>query len=524
MLALLLAVLAQDPQELVDRLRSDQVDVREAAEKALRGLGAKAVPALEKALKDPDPEVAGRAKSLLRTIGIAEQLSPALREAIPGLVDRLLLGDQPDWHAAYREALEELRRKGSTLQETDVRCLFLPAYRAATDYQARSVILNLTATWKIRSAAPDVTPLLKDPDDKIRRAAVEALSELKVEEAWRDIRPLLKDPSPIVRQTAAYAFAVIGPDDVLPDLRALLTDPAPQARMGAVQALGRRNDQASAGEILRLFEDADPTVRLAALTAIDTLVRKDMTADVVRRLKDPDENVRKLACSTLLRFGAKEAVKDLSPVLEDPESWVRVRAMEAIAGLEGKAARAVVRKRLADVDSDVQFEAFKILYAWDDRESVPQMLRLLKSKDEDDCRIVASQLCWWGVKDGVPVLLERGFPLSPLNGLRRPELAKRLTGQTIALPKPELRGDLLSRVARETGMALEWAEGLTGKEDDWGRQVRPSDERTETARDALQGAVWQTPYEFILEEKSIRIVTHEQAVAFWKGWWAAAKK
>lgn len=61
---ILLCLALQDPRELVDRLRSDDIEARDEAVHRLRDLGSAAVPALEAALRDPDLEVAFRARAL----------------------------------------------------------------------------------------------------------------------------------------------------------------------------------------------------------------------------------------------------------------------------------------------------------------------------------------------------------------------------------------------------------------------------------------------------------------------------
>ena len=59
---------AANPAALVKRLGADEFAAREAAAKALRALGAKAVPALAAAARDPNPEVARRAADVLGLI------------------------------------------------------------------------------------------------------------------------------------------------------------------------------------------------------------------------------------------------------------------------------------------------------------------------------------------------------------------------------------------------------------------------------------------------------------------------
>lgn len=64
MSAILLCLALQDARELVERLRSDDIETRDEAVHRLRELGSRALPALEAALRDPDLEVAFRARSL----------------------------------------------------------------------------------------------------------------------------------------------------------------------------------------------------------------------------------------------------------------------------------------------------------------------------------------------------------------------------------------------------------------------------------------------------------------------------
>ena len=71
MVSLILAVLLQatsQAEELVERLRSDSVEERTRAARALEALGAVALPALERAARDSDAEVAARARLILQSL------------------------------------------------------------------------------------------------------------------------------------------------------------------------------------------------------------------------------------------------------------------------------------------------------------------------------------------------------------------------------------------------------------------------------------------------------------------------
>lgn len=69
MLTLLLLVCQPTPTEaLLEQLRSDKPAVREEAARALRSKGEVVIPSLEQAAKDPDADLASRARELLKAI------------------------------------------------------------------------------------------------------------------------------------------------------------------------------------------------------------------------------------------------------------------------------------------------------------------------------------------------------------------------------------------------------------------------------------------------------------------------
>ena len=70
---------------IAEQLRSDRVEVREAAAQKLRKIGKPAVPELQKFAGDADKEVSARARLLLAQIGLAPLLSPDIRGAVPGI-------------------------------------------------------------------------------------------------------------------------------------------------------------------------------------------------------------------------------------------------------------------------------------------------------------------------------------------------------------------------------------------------------------------------------------------------------
>jgi hypothetical protein len=109
-------LLLQDPssqaRDLIETLRSGKIEEREEAGRKLKALDRGARPELEKALKDPDSEVAGRAKQLLYRLDLKETLPGRLRQAMPGVEDRLSEGVEAEWSRVFLEA-SELKRPDS---------------------------------------------------------------------------------------------------------------------------------------------------------------------------------------------------------------------------------------------------------------------------------------------------------------------------------------------------------------------------------------------------------------------------
>src|SRR6516162_6253624 len=98
-----LAPQGDDPAALIEKLRSEKAEDRGDAERRLKALGKSALATLETAAKDKDPEVAARAKHLLRVLPIGQQLGVGLTTAFPGIDDRLARGDDHTWTETFLE-------------------------------------------------------------------------------------------------------------------------------------------------------------------------------------------------------------------------------------------------------------------------------------------------------------------------------------------------------------------------------------------------------------------------------------
>ncbi len=93
----ILAWVQDDPASLIRRLGSERPEEREAATRGLVRLGKAARPAIEEATRDPDPEVAGRARDIL------DELDSRFESAVE-FFGRLCRSESASYHRLLRRA------------------------------------------------------------------------------------------------------------------------------------------------------------------------------------------------------------------------------------------------------------------------------------------------------------------------------------------------------------------------------------------------------------------------------------
>jgi HEAT repeat protein len=433
--ALLLVLPPQDEiRGLIEKLRSDSAPERGEAERRLRERGPAAIPELEKAAKDADAEVAGRAQRLLRLIPLAGIVTPRLRTAMPGVEERLASDDPHAWTEIFLAASQDPK-----LRRPDLEPLAGRAVRAASGPEETAAVLEIVAKRRLKAAAPDTAARLKDPDGRLRKEAIETLFELRAKEAIPDLAACLKDPNHGVREEALVAIWRLGRDDALPLLLPVFKDPSPDVKLRAMdwlseasgpgiveafqrllddkespgvvakaaEALGVRRVAGAIPRIRTLLDHPDGSVRSAAVKALGAqLDRKELVAmvrfvaddDVVMRraaidvlrarrcreaipelrklLAHGNGEVRRAAIVALRQLGAWEATGDLAALLRDPDPDVRDAVPQALAELRARVAVPALVDGLAD--PRLRLQAVKALGELGSAEAVPGLFRCLK--------------------------------------------------------------------------------------------------------------------------------------------------
>ncbi|CAE8635605.1 unnamed protein product [Polarella glacialis] len=194
--------------------------------------------------------------------------------------------------------------------------------------------------------AAEVAALLKDRDESVRLAAVEALAAFGPEAATpfaTDVAALLKDKDEIVRKAVLKALASLGPEaklSIATDVAAMLKDEDGHVRRTVVKALAALGPEAKlsiATDVVALLKDQDENIRLAAVEAFVSLgpeLVAPFAANVAALLKDEVWYLRQAAVEALAAFGPEAATPfatDVAALLKDEHVLVRKTAVEALA-------------------------------------------------------------------------------------------------------------------------------------------------------------------------------------------------
>jgi len=178
------------------------------------------------------------------------------------------------------------------------------------------------ALLQLQAGIPTLIHMLGDARWFVARNAAELLGEMQAREAEPQLTELLRHPDDRVRRAATGALMRLGTTRAMNAIQEALKDGAPAMRMQAAAALVSRKDVKTAATLVRaLDEEKDDEVQAAFLLALGKLA----TPDAVQRLLKAVEAERGLfkRKSTAFRVAAVQGLADA----RTPE------ALEALKGL-----------------------------------------------------------------------------------------------------------------------------------------------------------------------------------------------
>ena len=184
-----------------------------------------------------------------------------------------------------------------------------------------------------------------------------------------------------------------------------------------------------------------------------------------------------------------------------------------------------ILKLLQDMESPVRGSAARSLGRLGAKEAAPELPKLLK---EEGYRIrvsAAEALCRLESQEGVAVLLEEKRGLVYLNAVRAPAAWRLMEARTAIQGVDGSTRALVRLMAKEAGLSVEGPMGMDGTKEEWGQEDhRIWNWNGSMSRLEVLESTLSENYEVILEEDRIRILRREEALIFWKEWWAKERK
>jgi HEAT repeat protein len=373
---------------LIERLASEDVQERDDAANRLKSLGPAARPELEKAAGHPDPEVAARARLLLRRLDILTIIPRSLRDFMPGVEDRLMEGGFHEWTHLFLEISKPsgAHEGGDGLRKKALEEAAEPAFLGANGRKETLEVCTQALRWDLRPSSPGMVRaligLVRQEDGAIGPVALrileknpreaapalvrllppgpgrddlrQALERCYREEHSSEIIKLLKDPGGAVRANAAWCLAHFGAKGAVPSIRELLLDDEARVRAQGARALGSLGAKEEAARIAALLKDGDINVRGSAGWALGELGTREFTPEIRALLQDPDGALREIAAEALGKMGAREAIRELVGLLDDPALSLRLTSLRALGALEAREAAPEVLKRFRDAHPDIR--------------------------------------------------------------------------------------------------------------------------------------------------------------------------
>ena len=371
-------------EELRKHLESWDLSARYFAVRALRQIGAAAVPALVGALQKEDN--LPLRKEVIDSLG---SIGPTAKAAVPALVAELK-DDHVQLRKSAAEALGQIGpaaksaipRLVAALEDEDDETrewaadalgyigpaavqLFVVALK-----DKRIGLLAARALAGIGSSAESAIPALvaalkHGAAKKMRWWAIDALGNIgpAAESAIPAIAKALKHRDGSIRSCAARALGQIGPV-ALPTLVSALKNAGPSLRASAAEALGEIGSGAESAVpalVAALKHDAERYVRESAASSLGKIGAAAVPSLIVV-LHDTDADARSYAANALGEIGpaAKSAVPALVEALKDADIGVRMSAETALPKI-GRAAVPALVEALTDTSDDVRKSAAKTL-------------------------------------------------------------------------------------------------------------------------------------------------------------------
>lgn len=239
-----------------------------------------------------------------------------------------------------------------------------------TETSLRIDAANALARLGDEAALDSLLKLIGDPDGGVRQAVVAALNSIGSAKMPQRIKPLLRDENPLVRESAAKIAGYFGYEDCADTLLECCNDPDERVRKAALEHLPFVDDERINQVLANKLATDTPKVRAAVAAALGNVEVETALVNLSRALDDEDSWVRYFAARSLGRLGHPESVQLLVQLMsKESFNHVKIATLEALGRIGGNEAIKTIKAHVRSEDKDVARVAAQALREAGGRES-----------------------------------------------------------------------------------------------------------------------------------------------------------
>ncbi len=396
------SALAQDTSDPKQRVRT----ARDLAKQ-----GAVAIPKLQAMLSDPVADVRIEAVKSIVEVDTAASLDPLIQatrdndpevqiRATDGLVNFYLPGYLKHGLSASLSRVSNVFKAKFTDTNDEVidpyvrvRPEVIDAMgklaRGGVSMESRANAARAIGILRGQAAIPDLIQALKSKDDQVIYESLTALQKIKDPSAAPRISFLLRDLNEKVQVAAIETTGLLRNREALPQLRSVLADTKKEkVRRAALTAIAMIPDPESRPMYTKYLNDKDDWMRAAAAEGIARL-KTPADAPEIEKLFGSEEKKRaQLADAFALVLLGKTQVAELSPLQYlinslNSSAWKGVARAYLIEATRETGIRRTVERAAQTGTKDEKIELAQILAYSGDKDTVPVLDSLSHDSDTD---------------------------------------------------------------------------------------------------------------------------------------------
>jgi HEAT repeat protein len=261
--------------------------------------------------------------------------------------------------------------------------------RGGSDMDSRANAARAVGILRGKAAIPDLIQALRSKDDQVMYESLLAIQKIRDPSAAPRISFLLRDLNEKVQISAIETTGLLGNHDALPDLRSVLADARNnKVRRATLTSIAMLPDPADRELYLRYMSDKDDGLRAAAAEGLGRLRTPSDRPMLEKSYNDERKMPPRLADAFALVLLGKSEISEFSPLQYlintlNSSAWKGV----ARAYLVELAREPDVRRSLQDATKkgtkDEKIELAQILAASGDKETVPYLDALSHDPDTE---------------------------------------------------------------------------------------------------------------------------------------------